>query len=220
MIVLIGLIAAAWLTLIFTDKTPETASPKPHRTPIAESPDTLSSIPTDSTARPLQKIKAFVLKENPGIPATATQNSRRTYVYTEKYPIGTILELNTADTAALKKIPGIGSVFSNRIVKYRNLLGGFYSVAQLSEVYGIDEDRYHALKGWFSADPTLIHKRSLNTLSADSLYRHPYLSRPQVRAILQQRRQKGYLSGWNSLWLLDEFANIDKERIEAYFTFE
>ena len=52
----------------------------------------------------------------------------------EKFPEGIRVELNTADTATLKKIPGIGSYYARRIVDYRNRLGGFVSVAQLKEM--------------------------------------------------------------------------------------
>jgi len=220
LIVLIGLITAAWLTLMLTDRTTETVNIE-NSTHVLNATNNTPTIPSDSASPdpPIKKVKNFILKEDPGIPKKTT---RRQYNYTpiEKYPIGTIIELNTADTTILKKVPGIGSAFSNRIVKYRNLLGGFYSVTQLSEVYGIDEDRYHALKEWFIVTPHLIQKRSLNTLSADSLYRHPYLSKPQARAILQQRNQKGKLTGWNNLKLLDEFADIDEDPINSYFSFE
>lgn len=220
LIVLVGLITAAWLTLIITDKRVDPANTG--NSAYLSVPDSASSaLSPDSVSLPssLQKAKAFILKDNPGIPK---KTGKRSYAYTpiEKYPAGTILELNTADTTVLKKIPGIGTTFSNRIIKYRNLLGGFYSVTQLSEVYGIDEDRYQALKEWFTADPQLIRKRSLNTLPADSLYRHPYLSKPQARAILRQRQQKGKLTGWSNLLLLDEFANADKEVMSFYFSFE
>lgn len=53
-----------------------------------------------------------------------------------------LIELNTADTTSLKTVRGIGSVFANRIVKYRKLIGGFHSKEELLKVYGIDEERY------------------------------------------------------------------------------
>jgi len=220
LIVLTSLIAAAWLTLILTDKKAEYPAIQniPQTTTSPELPSPVSSDSAFSNS-PVQKAKAFIIKENPGIPKKVTRRTS-TYIQTEKYPAGTIIELNTADTTILKKIPGIGTTFSNRIVKYRNLLGGFYSVTQLGEVYGIDEDRYHALKDWFTVNPNFIQKRSLNTLSDDSLYRHPYLNRPQARAIIQQRKQKGKLSGWDNLTLLDEFANMDKDKMNFYFSFE
>ena len=149
-----------------------------------------------------------------------TSYSRPSYPRTEKFTEGTVVELNTADTTMLKKVPGIGSTFAKRIVSYRDLLGGFYSVAQLSEIYGIDEDRYASLAQWFSADTELISKILLNTISQDSLNRHPYINYSQSRAIMQLRRQKGKLTGWENLQLLNEFTEVDKIRLQYYMSFE
>ncbi len=100
-----------------------------------------------------------------------TSYSRPSYSRVEKFQEGTVVELNSVDTIILKKIPGIGSVFARRIVNYRNLLGGYYSVIQLSEVYGIDEDKYNALLPWFEVDPSLISRLKVNSLPQDSLRR-------------------------------------------------
>ena len=149
-----------------------------------------------------------------------TSYSQPTYVRAEKFEEGTIVELNTADTSILKKVPGIGSAFANRIVNYRTILRGYYSVTQLSEVYGIDEERYLALEAWFSADPSLINKIEINTIAQDSLQRHPYISYAQARVIIQLRRQKGKLTGWENLQLLNEFSEIDKIKLQPYLSFE
>jgi DNA uptake protein ComE-like DNA-binding protein len=149
-----------------------------------------------------------------------TSHSRPSYSRTEKFEKGTLVELNTADTTVLKKVPGIGSTYARRIVGYRNLLGGYYSVVQLSEVYGIDEDRYNALAPWFTADPSLILKLPVNELSQDSLRRHPYINYNQAKIITQLRRQKGELTGWENLQLLNEFTDYDKMRLQHYLSFE
>ena len=149
-----------------------------------------------------------------------TSYARPSYSRAEKFQEGTIVELNTADTTILKKVPGIGSAFAKRIVGYRNLLGGYYSVTQLSEVYGMDEDRYNALAPWFSVDPSLISRLSVNTMSQDSLRRHPYIDYGQARIITQLRKQKGKLSGWENLQLLNEFTDADKIRLQYYLSFE
>ena len=147
-------------------------------------------------------------------------SSQPSYTRTEKFAAGTIVELNTADTTTLKMIPGIGSAFANRIVRYRNLLGGFYAVQQLSEVYGIDEERYIALAPWFTVDESLIQKLPVNSLPQDSLSRHPYINYRQARAIVRLRTQKKQLSGWENLTLLDEFTEDDKNRILPYLSFD
>ncbi len=149
-----------------------------------------------------------------------TSHSRPSYPRSEKFSEATVVELNTADTTILKKIPGIGSAFAKRIVNYRNLLGGYYSVTQLSEVYGIDEERYNALKPWFTADPSLVSKLDVNHLSQDSLRRHPYINYGQSKVITQLRRQKGKLTGWENLQLLDEFTDGDKIRLLPYLSFD
>jgi hypothetical protein len=141
------------------------------------------------------------------------------FTRTEKFPAGSIVELNTADTATLKKVPGIGSVFAGRIVKYRTLLGGFYSVAQLREVYGIDEERYLALHGWFHADTSFIAKLPVNLLPSDSLAKHPYISYKQARILRQLSRRQGGIEGWDSLRLAEEFTDADRERLSAYLSF-
>ncbi|MDR2119163.1 MAG: helix-hairpin-helix domain-containing protein [Tannerellaceae bacterium] len=137
----------------------------------------------------------------------------------EKFPAGSIVELNTADTATLKKVPGIGSVFAGRIVKYRALLGGFYSVEQLREVYGIDEERYLSLQKWFHVDTSFIAKLPVNHLASDTLAKHPYISYRQARIIGQLCRQKGRLDGWENLRLLEEFTEADRARLFAYLSF-
>ena len=149
-----------------------------------------------------------------------TAYSHPSYSRVEKFAEGTVVELNTADTTTLKKVPGIGSSFAKRIVGYRNLLGGYYSVTQLSEVYGIDEEKYNALAPWFSADPTYISTLVINSLSQDSLRRHPYINYNQAKVISQIKKQKGKITGWENLQLLDEFADEDKIRLQYYLSFE
>ena len=64
----------------------------------------------------------------------------------QKTPFKEIIELNVADTAMLKSIYGIGEKLSVRIVKYRKKLGGFYSVEQLKEVYGLRTENFKKIK--------------------------------------------------------------------------
>ena len=141
------------------------------------------------------------------------------YPQAENWPQGTVVELNSADTTALKMVPGIGSVFAKRIIKYRDLLGGFYSVEQLGEVYGIDEERYEAMKSWFSVDPSVISHLFVNQLSAKELASHPYVSYKQARIIEKMIRKKGKLQGWEDLSLLEEFPEHEQQRLRYYLSF-
>ncbi len=224
LVVLLCLISAAWLALVLTDNPSSlsavgSSTSKSILHPICIYPlDSISPAPTE------EPTIAVINKKSISTPKASALSDKKPFYQTparvEKYPVGTIVELNTADTIILKKVPGIGSAFSNRIIKYRNLLGGFYSVTQLAEVYGIDEDRYNSLRDWFCVNPKLIRKRHINHLPEDSISRHPYISYKQARVMKQLCRQKGKLEGWENLILLEEFTDYDRERISPYISFE
>ena len=97
------------------------------------------------------------------------------------------VELNNSDTASLKKLPGIGSVLSARIIKYRNLLGGFYSPEQITEVYGIDDSLFTFLIPYIDLDTFSVRKLNINTITLEELERHPYLTKYQAKAIMSYR---------------------------------
>lgn len=222
---LLCLISISWIILFVTDNKPDyfadenkkvTEPVKTTLNTIAKSADTgKRQIPSSgSKNNSSRKKKEFHPKE------TKNTLGRKPFPKTEKYPARTIVELNTADTTILKKVPGIGSIFARRIVKYRELLGGFYSVSQLHEVYGIDEERYNTMKSWFSADLSLICRLIVNKVSTNDLQKHPYINYRQARIIGQLRKQKGKLTGWENFQLLEEFTDADRERLTPYLSFE
>jgi competence protein ComEA len=100
--------------------------------------------------------------------------------------------INTADTTALKQIRGIGSKLSARIVKYRDVLGGFHSMAQMQEVYGLPPAIVDSLQKYtFVPHTYTLQPVSLNKATADELKAHPYISSNLARAIVAYREQHG-----------------------------
>lgn len=102
------------------------------------------------------------------------------------------VELNSADSIQLEKLSGIGKVLSVRICKYRNRLGGFYSVIQLKEVYGIKDSLYNFIiqKNNITADTLLIRKINIQTADFKTLIKHPYFNKDIVVKILQMQKNK------------------------------
>ena len=66
------------------------------------------------------------------------------------------LELNAADSTALVSLRGIGPWYARKIMDYRARLGGFYDLAQLREIEGIDEERFAGLADQLRVDPSKI----------------------------------------------------------------
>lgn len=108
-------------------------------------------------------------------------------------PIAT-LELNTADTAALRQLRGIGPTLSQRIVEHRARLGGFRSIEQLAEVRGIKPDLIDRLRSQLSIDTALIRRIDLNTATLDQLRQHPYLTLHEAKGIIYYRSTMGRFS--------------------------
>ena len=133
-----------------------------------------------------------------------------------KYPEGTLVDLNRADTTELKKIPGIGIGIAQAIVAYRNRLGGFYDVAQLQELKWVTSD----IQRWFKVENCPIHRINANKASLDRLRAHPYINYYQARDIVEVRRKKDKLKSLSQLSLYEEFAEKDLERLSHYLTFD
>jgi competence protein ComEA len=78
---------------------------------------------------------------------------------------------------------------------YRDLLGGFYSVRQLMEVYGMPDSTFSLIAGRLRSDSTGVKQIDINKASFSDLIRHPYLERYDVQAILKYREIKGRIEG-------------------------
>ena len=141
--------------------------------------------------------------------------SRDTVTYPVKLKPAEHLSLNTADTAQLRKVPGIGRYYAREIDRYRQRLGGFISTRQLLEIENFPEE---ALP-YFTLDASQVKRLNLNKLTLNELKRHPYINFYQARAISDYRRLKGPLKSLSDLSLLPDFTPQDIERLRPYVEF-
>ena len=140
--------------------------------------------------------------------------TKRPEAYLPKLKPGATIDLNSADTTLLKRVPGIGSSFARRIVKYRDLLGGYYVVEQLQEVYGMDRERYNAIYPYFTVGTAV---RPL-TLTIDSISYHPYLSWRHKRTLRRLLEAEQPLD-WSHLMATGDFTRDDSLRLAPYMPF-
>ena len=139
---------------------------------------------------------------------------------TVRYPVklteGIVIDLNEADTSALKKVPGIGSYYARQIVRYRELLGGYVSLEQLQEIEGMPED----VERWFRLGDSPIRRLDVNHATKNQLVRHPYLRVYRARAIWDRRHNQGPLQSIDDLRSLPDFTDSDIERLRPYLEFK
>jgi competence protein ComEA len=101
----------------------------------------------------------------------------------------TKLELNTADSASLESLNGIGASYSKRILKYRSMLGGYTSIDQLHEVYGFTDELFEKIKNSVTADASLVHKININKDDFKTVNKHPYITYEVTKLIFDWRRK-------------------------------
>lgn len=129
------------------------------------------------------------------------------------------IDLNAADTSDLKKLYGIGSGYANRIVNYREVLGGFIDLDQLNEVYGLQKETIDQIQPYLYLGEITEEKLNINEATVDELKMHPYIEWKVANSIVQIRNNYGKfasIEGIKKSKLMDEelFEKI-KPYIEA-----
>lgn len=109
------------------------------------------------------------------------------------------IEINRATAGEFMKLYGIGPVLSERIVKYRTLLGGFYALGQLTEVYGFHADLLSRISGQMEVDSSALIPININFANAAELARHPYLEWNDARRVIRYREKKGFIEDKSQL---------------------
>ena len=141
------------------------------------------------------------------------------YIPPKKLKAGEVIDLNEADTMQLKMIPNIGSGYANRIIKYRNLLGGYNRLEQLKEVWGMDEYLYEKIIPYMVLK-IRNGKMRINEASFHELNKHPYIDYKQAKIIIDIRERKGPIESIERLALLEEFSEKDLQRLSPYLSFK
>ncbi len=129
------------------------------------------------------------------------------------------VEINTADSATLVVIDGIGARSASEIIKYRTLLGGYYSVEQIRELKVITESNFERFSSKIWCDSFVISKIDINFARSLELERHPYISARALRRIVKQRQLKG---GWTRIEEMiddDILSEEEAERLAPYLRF-
>lgn len=141
------------------------------------------------------------------------------YISNKLHP-GETVEINTADSATLTRIHGIGPAFARRIITFRKKLGGFLSKEQLKDVYGMDADKYKEISPEITVIPARIQLTDINKVDFEQLRQFPYISYKQANAIIQYRAQHG---NYQSLQDMSNIAILDEgilRKIAPYISFK
>lgn len=149
--------------------------------------------------------------ENAPAPKAATERATRSPV---------IIDINTADEAAWQQLRGIGPALSRRIVKFRDRLGGFRSVDQVGETYGLPDSTFQQIRPQLQSDAEIYRPLRINEADAETLANHPYLDYRSARAIVSYRQQHGVFRNAADLAKVMALPAGVAEKLAPYLAFE
>ena len=129
------------------------------------------------------------------------------------------ISINTADSALLVTMPGIAAKLGARIINYRNKLGGFYSVEQVAETFGLPDSTFQKIKPYLQVDE-MVKKININTAELDELKAHPYIRYHLANAIVQYRKQHGSFRAVNDLSKIMIMDAENLRKMSPYLTVE
>jgi DNA uptake protein ComE-like DNA-binding protein len=154
-------------------------------------------------------------------PDGTAESGPATYAYQPKTPPPPpeSFDINASDTSAWRGLSGIGSYRAKRIVRYREALGGFYSVDQVSTTRGLPDSTFQAIRSFLKASP-IFRPLTINSASYEALKNHPYISRNLANSIVQNREKAGRFNGPADLRRLRLIKEDELPRLLPYFSFE
>jgi competence protein ComEA len=127
-----------------------------------------------------------------------------------------IIDINQADTSALIALPGIGSRLANRILHFRERLGGFYSVEQVKETYGLADSTFQKIKPFLKCSNNSIQQININTADESVLKQHPYIRWNIAHTIVSYRQQHGNYAAIEDILKIDIVSSEIFQKLAPY----
>lgn len=144
----------------------------------------IENLTRESAVAKRESSNSFPIPTSPLISDEATQREK-------KFINAKIIDINAADTSAFISLPGIGSKLANRMINFRNKLGGFYSVEQVGETFGLPDSTFQKIKKYLKLQNTQVRKININTATLEELKSHPYIRFTIANAIFTYRKEHG-----------------------------
>lgn len=138
---------------------------------------------------------------------------------TGKAEVSAIADLNTVSAEDLQVVNGIGEKLSERIVKYRNSIGGFLSEEQLKDVYGLSPEVIARINEKFQVinKPQVI-LQNINLITEAELAELPYFNPALARKIINHRTMNEGIRSFEELTKISGFPSDKIDRIKLYLS--
>jgi competence protein ComEA len=139
--------------------------------------------------------------------------------YNDRRTPPAIIDVNRADTNAFISLPCIGSRLASRIVLFREKLGGFYSVSQVREVYGVQDSTFRIIAAYLTCESPDLKKLNINLADRDQLKQHPYIRWNIANSVIAYRTAHGPFTSVHDLEKVNNIDSITLLKMLPYLIF-
>jgi DNA uptake protein ComE-like DNA-binding protein len=128
-----------------------------------------------------------------------------------------IIDVNNSSEGEWLQLRGIGTTFARRIVEQREKLGGFASLEQLKETYGLPDSTYYQIVPFLKLSP-VTRKLHINKANIEQIT-HPYITRKQVEVMIRYRMNHGLFKNFEDLKRTGVLPEKLLEKLKPYIDF-
>ena len=129
-----------------------------------------------------------------------------------------LINFNNASLEELDKIKGVGPAIAARIIKFRNSLGGFTSMEQISEVRNLPDSVIQSIRNSAIVKDD-FYKIKINQVDKQDLYKHAYINSSQAIILINYRMQHGPFRSIEDISKSRAFSDNELKRLVKYFDF-
>ncbi|MFZ2900487.1 MAG: helix-hairpin-helix domain-containing protein [Saprospiraceae bacterium] len=155
------------------------------------------------------------------LPDHPPSNYKRTYSTEKAYKQyeNVVVDINQATEEEWQQLRGIGPGYAGRIVRFRDKLGGFVSVEQVGETYGLPDSVFQQIRPQLAHSPILrfIH---INTCTEEELAGHPFIQKRQARSLCLYRQHHGPFKDLEDLKKVRSLPDTVLQKLIPYLSFE
>ena len=130
------------------------------------------------------------------------------------------VELNRCDTADITRIPQFGSKRAQKIIEYRDRLGGFHSLEQLHEIYILQNVSLDYCEKYFTVNPSFVKKIKVNTLGYKELKAHPYFDAYLAKTVVNYREKNGKIRNLAEFQKITHAYQELMDKLAPYLSFD
>jgi DNA uptake protein ComE-like DNA-binding protein len=130
------------------------------------------------------------------------------------------VEINSADSLSLIQVPGIGGYTASKILKLREEMGGFYTLSQIREIYGLRPENFELISKYTFVDRTFIRQININSAPIEEMASHPYISESVAREIEKFRVEFRSFERLDEIQKLYAVDSALYEKIKPYLTLQ